>query len=265
MSILNVNPEMIGPVVRLHSIHMIDFRNIEDSTIVFPNSTFSDISESKPSILGLYGQNGSGKTTVVMALGLLKKLLSGESIDSKYGNCIRQGCKFATLEFVFSLKGTIKSTDRDNQELINLCTEGLDNSRCEVTYKLDITNTKRTTSGSETNVILIENEQFSLKILDSLNNVVMPKQVFVDTTESLCNFKMQSFGNKTKFKLLTGDDEEVQCEVHGEQPHEERDDEVDIGAVVIRDASRTDGEAARACCRESRRDRIKERHPAAQQ
>ena len=103
--------------------------------------------------------------------------------------------------------------DRDNQELINLCTEGLDNSRCEVTYKLDITNIKRTTSGSETDVILIENEQFSLKILDSLNNVVMPKQVFVDTTESLCNFKMQSFGNKTKFKLLTGDDEEVQAEL----------------------------------------------------
>lgn len=42
-------------------------------------------------VLGLYGQNGSGKTTLVYALDVLKKILTGKSLDSDLGNYIKIG------------------------------------------------------------------------------------------------------------------------------------------------------------------------------
>lgn len=204
---------VIRPTVRLHSITMKDYRNIEESTIVFPNSKLIDIEEEKPSILGLYGQNGSGKTSVVMALGILKKLLSGESLDSKYAGCIQEGKSRATLSFEFCGSTRFKTNDDSSDPLVNQFFDKMLNYNCfEAGYRFDITFVP---DDKGNKIVQIENEQISLKILDRTGtNVFVPKQVFVDTNDAVCKGKLQSFGSKSKYKMIAGSDKGIQAHLY---------------------------------------------------
>lgn len=55
------------------------------------------------SIVGIYGQNGSGKTSLIYALGLLRDLLSGSPIQKDAGHYIRSGSPSCSLVAEFSL------------------------------------------------------------------------------------------------------------------------------------------------------------------
>ena len=58
--------------------------------------------ELQADILGIYGQNGSGKTTVLEALNLAISLMRGEEIKAeKYAGLISQGSENARMEIVF--------------------------------------------------------------------------------------------------------------------------------------------------------------------
>ena len=84
-------------IVKLNSIKLNNFKNIEKSEIVF-----SDKSEIINTV-GIYGQNGSGKTAVIEAINVLKSLLIEASlpVDIDYFiNC--QSDSFA-LEYKFIL------------------------------------------------------------------------------------------------------------------------------------------------------------------
>ncbi len=61
---------MVDNVVRLISVEICDIKNVVHGKI-----TLTD--RDKGNILGLYGQNGSGKTVVADSMVLLKYLLSG--------------------------------------------------------------------------------------------------------------------------------------------------------------------------------------------
>ena len=62
--------------VRLTRIEITDFKNVEHGILSFENTRKSY----SASILGLYGQNGSGKTALIDALSLLKYALTGQSL-----------------------------------------------------------------------------------------------------------------------------------------------------------------------------------------
>lgn len=64
--------------VRVESIEIANFKNVSFGKLVLENTK----PEYRASILGLYGQNGSGKTALIDALELLKLVLSGKSIPS---------------------------------------------------------------------------------------------------------------------------------------------------------------------------------------
>lgn len=61
------------PIVRIESIEVKNFKNVGYGYLDFENTK----KEYKSSILGLYGQNGSGKTALIDALELLRLALSG--------------------------------------------------------------------------------------------------------------------------------------------------------------------------------------------
>lgn len=202
-------------VLRIRSIEMTNFRNIEHSKIVFPNSCINDLQDGLPSILGIYGQNGSGKTSVVMALGLLKQLISGKQVNNKYLSCIRSGFDRATITYEFSI---IKDVSRDNERSDmekRILSEIANAYNYEVTYSLDIIGVDAAEDINEKNTqtIQFENEQLSIKVVGTDDSIVLPKQVFVDTSDSVCPGKMQAFGSKSKYKLLTQGNSDLQAEL----------------------------------------------------
>ena len=87
-------------------IDRIVLNNFKD--VVFGDITLNCGKEKNPfnthsDILGIYGQNGSGKTSTIEALSILKFLLSGRKIPDVYANCIRVGSPSSTLSFTFSV------------------------------------------------------------------------------------------------------------------------------------------------------------------
>ena len=87
-------------VVRIESLEIINFKNVKHGVLEFSNNrkTF------KSSVLGLYGQNGSGKTALIDALSLLKLVLSGKSVPAYYADYINVDASFATLRFNLKVK-----------------------------------------------------------------------------------------------------------------------------------------------------------------
>ena len=51
--------------------------------------------------MGLYGQNGSGKTALIDAIHLLKFALCGKAIPKKYADYINVEAEYATLKYEF--------------------------------------------------------------------------------------------------------------------------------------------------------------------
>ncbi len=58
-----------------------NIKNVKNGKICMPNNTNKILSEKKAEVLGVYGQNGSGKTAIVDALYFLQKVMTGEDLD----------------------------------------------------------------------------------------------------------------------------------------------------------------------------------------
>lgn len=83
--------------VRIQAISIDNLQCIEHGELDLTNTR-------KPfwtSILGLYGANGSGKSTFIAALSILKAALSGSSLTENTSQMIRLGAKSAKFSFVF--------------------------------------------------------------------------------------------------------------------------------------------------------------------
>ena len=68
-------------IVRLSSLQLTNIKNVKKGTIYMPNTVNKILSADKAEILGIYGQNGSGKTAIVDALYFLQKVMIGVDLD----------------------------------------------------------------------------------------------------------------------------------------------------------------------------------------
>ena len=59
---------MVGKCTRIEKIEIENFKNVKYGQVVLKNNR----KDYKASILGIYGQNGSGKTALIDAIKLLK-------------------------------------------------------------------------------------------------------------------------------------------------------------------------------------------------
>lgn len=95
---------MNDAIIRLQSIELNNFKNIEHGKIDLISYKKKVYYENKPEIIGIYGQNGSGKTSVINALELLKILIGGKSLPENIGDYIYQLSDITTLKFVFYIE-----------------------------------------------------------------------------------------------------------------------------------------------------------------
>lgn len=92
------------PVVRIAKIELNGFKSVEHGEVTLecgkqfiPYGTQSDI-------LGIYGQNGSGKTSIIEALAILKAAMEGAGLDESCADCISIKSGVSTLIFTFDLQ-----------------------------------------------------------------------------------------------------------------------------------------------------------------
>ncbi|QQS88021.1 AAA family ATPase [Fusobacterium canifelinum] len=92
-------------IVRLLEIGIVNLKNVKNGKISFLNSNIKEtLTLQLGDILGIYGQNGSGKTTVIEALSILKSILVRIPLDNELKNLITYGEKNIELLFKFYIE-----------------------------------------------------------------------------------------------------------------------------------------------------------------
>ena len=170
-----------------------NFKNVVDGTISFENAR----KNYKASILGLYGQNGSGKTAMIDAITLLKLALSGAKIPIKYADFVNVDAEFAQIKY------TLK--------VVNLNA----NSQYDVIYEFKL---KKELDETTQNVDAPDNneDKFRTVIYDEIlscsytgvetRNILNP---LIDTSAD----SDLAFEPKTKYEHLIGKDKKISNDV----------------------------------------------------
>ncbi len=91
---------MKNSAVRIESIEIRNFKNVGYGYLNFENPR----KDYKSSILGLYGQNGSGKTALIDALELLRLALSGKSVPTRFADYINVDSESASIKYGFRVQ-----------------------------------------------------------------------------------------------------------------------------------------------------------------
>ena len=75
-------------IVRLQSLDLKNIKNVSFGRIEMPCAHNKELCFQRSEILGLYGQNGSGKTAAVDALYFLQNIMIGKSLKEEMGDYI---------------------------------------------------------------------------------------------------------------------------------------------------------------------------------
>ena len=209
------------PNIRLRKVILDDFRNITHAEIDIPDGRVQDYVNGSPSILGLYGQNGSGKTSLILAISALKDALSGASLNyAEFSSCIRSGCSESKLAFEFSAYDG-KDNTYDLYYSFKLSTD----DRIEEVQKdrrvanevfdfMGIGKVFNNEGDEKLSDYFIGPKDKKMVIFDEVvqfaatgNGKKFNKQVLVDTSEEACKASGKMFGNKAKYEQLTANSE----------------------------------------------------------
>ena len=94
---------MKNETVRIKSIEIKNFKNVKYGILSFENKR----KNYRSSVLGLYGQNGSGKTALIDAISLLKLTLSGSPVPVHFADYVNVDADFAALKYKFKERRSI--------------------------------------------------------------------------------------------------------------------------------------------------------------
>ena len=172
---------MNAPIVRITNLSIHNFKNVVNGSLSLENPR----KDYKASIVGIYGQNGSGKTSIVEVLDLLKNVLCGRAVPSEYVDYINTDSEEATLSFEFRIM--------------------LESGPQIVTYQFSIKSVLDTTQNAATpnrneQKVVVFNELIKCPILSD-KQIKMGR--LIDTN---C---MDGFSPAAKRRLLIGSDKEI--------------------------------------------------------
>ena len=95
---------MSEAVIRIQELILEDFQNVAKGVVQFPGNTREGFFGTKSDVLGIYGQNGSGKTALLHALAVLKSALRGKALGKEALHYIMQGKERAFIKAVFAIQ-----------------------------------------------------------------------------------------------------------------------------------------------------------------
>ena len=94
---------MSNVIARLAALELKNVKNVKKGKILMPNTTNKKLSMNNAEVLGIYGQNGSGKTAVVDALFFLQSIMVGFDLDPSVAEYIDSGSDSAEINAEFNL------------------------------------------------------------------------------------------------------------------------------------------------------------------
>lgn len=92
------------PTTRLLAITLDGFKNVEHGYLEMPHAETKGYFDRGAELLGIYGQNGSGKTAVIDALGCIQILLQGHPLAKECEHFIMKKCKEARISCQFGIE-----------------------------------------------------------------------------------------------------------------------------------------------------------------
>lgn len=139
---------MQDAMIRIKEAELYNIKNVEYGKIDFTNDDSSSSKLIRSEIIGIYGQNGSGKTAFVDAMWLIKHLISGKELPKNTGDYIFKNEDTATIKLVYHLNQGV----REYQIFYEVEIERTDESRAKVirenlAYKELIDGTWKSKSG----------------------------------------------------------------------------------------------------------------------
>ena len=90
-------------VVRIKSIEIKNFKNVKFGKVEVANNLLKENSYTKADILGIYGQNGSGKTAIIDVLYYLQHIIMGRPIDNNLKDYIAVASDSAEINIEFNV------------------------------------------------------------------------------------------------------------------------------------------------------------------
>lgn len=90
-------------IVRINKITLANFKNVKNGTVDMPSNSNKDVFSRHADILGIYGQNGSGKTSIIEAIRFVQLLLSGEELPADTKEYISKDESECEIDIQFSI------------------------------------------------------------------------------------------------------------------------------------------------------------------
>ena len=175
---------MNGSIVRLEAITIENFKNV----------TYGELDltvkkkKYKANLLGLYGQNGSGKTALIDAMNLLKHALCGVQIPNRFADYINVNSDFATLTYKLSIS-------QNNSNLIYHVIYSFNLGKKENDVHNNIG--EHSTPITQQKAVIFD-EKISCSICED-KTIVAPMKPLIDTS-----VQDIAFGPKTKYNIFIG-------------------------------------------------------------
>lgn len=92
------------PKVRIKKIKLNNFKCVGEGEVVLNTRRDKHSNTWESDVLGVYGQNGTGKSALIEAIGIVKSLMSNERINFTYANCVPPNVDHSSLEFIFDMR-----------------------------------------------------------------------------------------------------------------------------------------------------------------
>ena len=120
--------------IRVLKICVENLKNLKEGTIEFESYKKvlnGDFNFDKSDVIGIYGQNGSSKSTIINAFSVLKSILSSQSINNNLYEKISKNsdtCKigislyhqYKEVNYIYDYYVVFKKDDENSQKISNL-------------------------------------------------------------------------------------------------------------------------------------------------
>ncbi len=125
---------MRNSIVRLASLEIANIKNVKNGKIVMPGALGKEPIRDKAEILGIYGQNGSGKTAVIDTLYYLQRIMMGDSLADELEEYIDASSSHAEIIAEFYIFHDVVFYEVGYKIVLNKTEKGVEISRETLSY-----------------------------------------------------------------------------------------------------------------------------------